>query len=244
MLAVLAFWQLDLPDFGCDLILDFHAKLLLRTLVPIALLIILGLLAASPKLRTFCGNAAFVVIFLCYPSCTAAVFSTFNCDSFDNGERYLKADYSIDCDSPTHRAYQLFAGVMMVWPLGVPVLYLGVFLFYHARIRASAHFAPAQQARRRSSAWAPGARRASLEPAAVSATADAELAAATGQDGSSGTHQSPPDAGPSQEQEEPDLLAATHELMTGGRMTKGGLGEELPAWVVALISMYEKNFYW
>ena len=56
------------------------------------------------------------------PSCTAAVFSAFNCDSFDNGERYLKADYSIDCDSTTHRGYQLFAGAMFIWPLGVPLL--------------------------------------------------------------------------------------------------------------------------
>ena len=50
------------------------------------------------------------------------MFSTFNCDSFDNGERYLKADYSIDCDSTTHRGYQLFAGVMFIWPVGVPLL--------------------------------------------------------------------------------------------------------------------------
>ena len=62
------------------------------------------------------------------PSCTAVVFSTFNCDSFDNGERYLKADYSIDCDSATHRGYQTFASVMMLWPLGVPLFYLGIFL--------------------------------------------------------------------------------------------------------------------
>ena len=157
------------------------------------------------------------------PSCTSVVFSTFNCDSFDNGERYLKADYSIDCDSPTHRDYQRFAGVMMVWPLGVPVVYLCVFFIYHTRIRASSHYAPVQQARRRSSAWAPpGARGPSLEPAAVSATADGELAAATGTLGQEGG-----------QEQQPDLLTA---------MVTGDVGEKqevkgLPASVVALISL-------
>jgi len=216
LLAILAFWELDLPDFGCELMLDFHVKLLLRTLVPIAFLVILGSLAqglkrfaptstATSKLRAFCGNAAFAIIFLCYPGCTAAVFATFNCESFDNGERYVKADYSIDCDSPMHRDYQAFAGVMFIWPVGVPLFYLIAYAHYHDRILASDHYAPAEQARRRSSA----ARRRGSE----------------------------------EEGQTLDLFTAASELATGGdvagKSTKG-----LPASLVALISLYEIKFYW
>ena len=39
----------------------------------------------------------FAVVFLFYPSCSAAAFSAFSCEDFE-GTRYLKADYSIDCD--------------------------------------------------------------------------------------------------------------------------------------------------
>ena len=51
LLAVIAFWEVDLPDFGCEMMLDFHVKLVLRTLFPIGLLILLGLLAHQLRLR-------------------------------------------------------------------------------------------------------------------------------------------------------------------------------------------------
>ena len=38
-----------------------------------------------------------------YPSSSSAVFRTFSCDSFDTGASYLRADYSIDCASSSHR---------------------------------------------------------------------------------------------------------------------------------------------
>ena len=218
LLNILAFWDPDLPDFGCELVLDYHTKLLLRTLVPIGLLAVLGLIercttrlapdaAATPKLRIFCGNAAFAIIFLCYAGCTAAVFSTFNCEAFDNGASYLKADYSIDCDSDTHQSYKHFASAMFIWPGGVPILYACLFYAFHGLIVASDHYAPEQQARRRSSRAGGGAK----------------------SEGSA--------------QQEADMFSSISELATGGDMA-GKRAKGLPTGVAALISPYELKFYW
>ena len=47
--------------------------------------------------------ALLLILFLLYPGCSAAIFSFFACQKFDHlGESqtsYLKADFSIDCDS-------------------------------------------------------------------------------------------------------------------------------------------------
>ena len=43
-------------------------------------------------------------VFLVTPSCTALSFSTFLCETLDDGQRVLIADYSVNCDSPQHAA--------------------------------------------------------------------------------------------------------------------------------------------
>ena len=67
----------------------------------------------------------------------------------------------------------------------------------------------------------------------MSATADAELAAETAARGQEGCNE-----------QEPDLLTAAHELMVTGDVGGGQKVEGLPASVVALISLYESDFYW
>jgi len=85
-------------------------------------------------------NWLFFVIFLEYPGCSAMVFATFGCHDFDDGTSYLMADYSIDCASTAHAWMKSFAFLMMlIWPIGVPCLYLLVLGRQHkalTRIRA------------------------------------------------------------------------------------------------------------
>lgn len=41
------------------------------------------------------------------------VFQTFACTNMEEiGKRYLKADLRIDCDTPEHRAYEIYARIM------------------------------------------------------------------------------------------------------------------------------------
>ena len=68
------------------------------------------------------------------------VFATFGCRTFDDGSTFLMADYSIDCESPEHLWYTAYASLMMlIWPFGVPGLYLFMVVRQHmvlTRIRA------------------------------------------------------------------------------------------------------------
>ena len=71
----------------------------------------------------------FCIAFAIYPSVSSNIFKTFNCGIVQHANNettsYLKADYSIDCLSAKHRAWQLYAYVMMVIiSFGTPVLYL------------------------------------------------------------------------------------------------------------------------
>jgi hypothetical protein len=59
-----------------------------------------------------------------YPLICNRIFEVFSCEKFDNGERLLRADYSIDCDLEKHKSFQALAGIMIaVYPIGVLVLF-------------------------------------------------------------------------------------------------------------------------
>ena len=60
------------------------------------------------------------------------VLEALNCDSdFDDGESYLRADYSISCTTSTYMAYRSHAVVMLlVYPIGIP-LFCFLLLFVH-----------------------------------------------------------------------------------------------------------------
>jgi len=62
--------------------------------------------------------------FLVFPSVCTTIFQTFSCHKLDNGESYMRADYSIDCDSGEYTTAQVWAGLMIfVYPIGIPLLY-------------------------------------------------------------------------------------------------------------------------
>ena len=51
-------------------------------------------------------------------------FGRFDCELFDDGTRFLRGDYSINCDSTKHAFFELYAALMIVcWPVGVPIIY-------------------------------------------------------------------------------------------------------------------------
>lgn len=68
-------------------------------------------------------TVAFFLLFLLYPSVSAKIFATFQCDDFDDGNRWLRLDYSINCDSPMHIIMTIYAVIMLVYPFGTPTLY-------------------------------------------------------------------------------------------------------------------------
>ena len=100
-------------------------------------------MCAAPSLHGRCATAISALTLLVYPRTSSAIFSTFNCDTFDAGEDAhgdelpdlyrLHDDLSIDCYEDKHKAFQVYAFVMVViYPVGVP-LAIALVLFCVAR---------------------------------------------------------------------------------------------------------------
>ena len=77
-----------------------------------------------------------MLLYCIYPSVAYFVFQVLApCESFDGNLELLQADYSIDCSTSSHEKYVAFAGVMtIVYPLGVPVLYLAALWPYRKEV--------------------------------------------------------------------------------------------------------------
>ena len=74
-------------------------------------------------------SVALFVLFVVYATVSYTVFETFVCDPLDDGNSYLRADYSLTCGTPLHTAYRVYAGLMiLVYPVGVPCVF-GWWLF-------------------------------------------------------------------------------------------------------------------
>ena len=62
--------------------------------------------------------------FLVLPTVTSAAFQAFSCEDFDDGRRYLRADYSIECGGDAHGLTEGLAWTgIAFYPIGVLLLY-------------------------------------------------------------------------------------------------------------------------
>ena len=114
---------------------NHYAVLLVYTLLPIAMSVVLlgayfHLLkkptqdAKAVALRNSIFEMFLFLTFIILPSVSIKIFSTFGCRGFDDGNWYLKVDYSINCDTSTHFAYGAWAVIMtFVFPIGIPSMY-------------------------------------------------------------------------------------------------------------------------
>eukprot|EP00966_Prymnesium_polylepis_P201019 4658062-Prymnesium_polylepis.1 len=95
---------------ACTISLNQYEQVIVRTAVLVA--VIGGLFVSQQvanQLPTWQNRAMwvlrnadtvwFIVLFLMYPGLMTAIFAIFPCQTFDNGESYLQADYSISCDA-------------------------------------------------------------------------------------------------------------------------------------------------
>jgi len=115
---------------------NFYDRLLLHTLLPMSVWAVLGLSCGVHTLRqkaedrgeTVSGyiGAALLVAYLSLPLTSNTIFDTFKCEAFDAGSgnrrNFLASDLRLDCDTDTHRNFQIYAGVMaVVYPIGIPI---------------------------------------------------------------------------------------------------------------------------
>ena len=78
------------------------------------------------RLQCLLVQAALWIAYFSYAPASTVVFSMLDCQEFDDGYgRYLKADYSLSCDTTEHAQMEVYAKIMiLVYPVGVPLLYV------------------------------------------------------------------------------------------------------------------------
>jgi hypothetical protein len=122
---------LSLMPLGCVMPSNFYSTLVIYTAVPAILGLVMVLLYFRWRASGEIGKANTVfswflfMTFLVLPSVSTKIFTTFACKTFasDYGV-YLKADYSIDCNSTQHVVYMLYAAAcVVIYPVGIPVMY-------------------------------------------------------------------------------------------------------------------------
>lgn len=127
--AVSAMVNLDVSmvlSAGCIVNTNFHDRLLVSTLGPIIALGLLGVTyfvalrrnshshdALQSVLRKH-FSVTLLITFLVYSSVSSTVFRMFACETLDDGIIYLRADYSIECDSRKHEALKVSRALLTV----------------------------------------------------------------------------------------------------------------------------------
>ncbi|CAB1099999.1 unnamed protein product [Ectocarpus sp. CCAP 1310/34] len=113
--------------------LDFHDRLLVNTMGPAS-----EATALVAQIRHKYQTALLLLTFLVYSSVSSTVFQTFACETLDDGNEYLRADFRIHCTDAKHKAFEVYAGVMLaVYPVGIPLLY-AILLFRRRHVLVDA----------------------------------------------------------------------------------------------------------
>ena len=69
------------------------------------------------------------LLFFAFPLVSSRAFQAFDCEEFDDGTRFLRVDYSLDCNDAEHGRVVSMAWVAIaLYPIGVPLLYLALLL--------------------------------------------------------------------------------------------------------------------
>lgn len=121
---------------ACLVDVDFHERLLMSTLSPLAGMAVLGATyAVATRRNRFSVGAlsnvrqkhlsmVLLLTFVVYSSVSSTLFQAFGPDEVDEGVVYLRADYRIDFNSSKHQSFKIYAGFMLVlYTLGTPVFY-------------------------------------------------------------------------------------------------------------------------
>ena len=132
---------------SCMLAPDFYDRLILATTGP--LVVLLGFagtfFVAKKRNRAFSPvyhvwkqkylSVVIFIVFFVYSSVSFTILQTFACDSLDDGNAYLRADYSITCYTNTYTAYQAYASFMvLVYPIGIPAFFAWMLVRYRLEL--------------------------------------------------------------------------------------------------------------
>ena len=138
---VLCLNLLKVMDFGCVLQDQTHyAALLFATLLPLCAAAALGAfhlilertvasndVVLRSEIRAVSFTLLLLIMFLCYPSTSNSILSTYACVGFDDGTFTLSVDHSVVCYDARWAGFAFYAAVMAIlYVVGVPAFYFAV----------------------------------------------------------------------------------------------------------------------
>ena len=119
-------------SYSCFVGNDFYDHLMLATIVPLVVLVVLagscfigkkrnnGSESAMREVQRKHQTVVLHVAFFIYAPVSNQIFQTFGCDELDDGETYLRADYSLSCRTSRHSWHNVYALIMvLVYPVGI-----------------------------------------------------------------------------------------------------------------------------
>jgi len=135
----------SIEQISCVTQLSYYTRVLLRTIIPLVLIVLLivvgfaskgellpkfGLFKNQKELGGSCLTFAFVIAFLVYPSLTSVAFKMFLCVELDDGTSWLREDMSLDCALRDHQVMMNYAIFVISWcTVGIPLFYAYIFFF-------------------------------------------------------------------------------------------------------------------
>ncbi|CAM9096218.1 unnamed protein product, partial [Laminaria digitata] len=138
-------------SYSCLVANDFYDHVLFATITPLLVLVVLVGSYFIGKKRNCCSESAMrevqhkhqaavlYVAFLVYSPVSYKIFQTFGCDELDDGETYLRADYSLSCLTYRHSWYKVYALIMVgVYPIGIACAFAGLVAWHRRDLIKSA----------------------------------------------------------------------------------------------------------
>ena len=120
---------------------SFFDQLLFLVLSPGVLVLLTLVCSLGMEVRTKSATASLkagviralpyllYILFFAFPLVSSRAFQAFDCEEFDDGTRFLRADYSLNCNDAEYRRVRFLAWVAIaLYPVGVPLLYLTLLL--------------------------------------------------------------------------------------------------------------------
>lgn len=130
-----------LPNVNCIVRANYYDGLVATTLSPFFIFVALAIGIQFMVLRAKRLNernpsytaqrsiqdtitVSFLISYFVLVNASTKVFQVFQCETFDNGQSFLVADYSIDCNAPDRSLYLSYGSLMiLIYPLGIPLIY-------------------------------------------------------------------------------------------------------------------------
>jgi predicted outer membrane repeat protein len=132
---------LGFSEIQCIYDPSFYQTLLFTTLSPYLLVLIVSFLICARAIiakrmnakhpsyswKTAITHIFSVGLYISYIALIPVsniIFELFSCQEFDDGSRFLVADYSVDCNTDTYRSYLIYGAIMiLLYPVGIPLIY-------------------------------------------------------------------------------------------------------------------------